>query len=366
MTARCNRTWITGGGIRRSGGLSARHAGPCFDFGAPSSASPPPEQRMELPGGPPPSLVRIDDHLPAMHELVMHLLTDVGAAARDETLPAEVRAELVARLDAVSELLAAVMWPGGAQNSSRFEANRTASFGYLGPACEYEGTGDERVCYAVLSREHERPITNARCSPGQTYVHEAPPFTLAISPEKNWTLAGDWVAGCRVQLRDVAKVRTEREEGGSIAALWPMASVSPWVMYRLSLDTAAAICGVTGARLELPDGTVLTATAPEEAATQPPSLWTMQSARAFVADKLWGLLYDAGWVPCITGGVLRDGKSTNDLDVILYPRFGESDVGEATRALATWIPPDSWAPMATGLFASFEVGARRVEVVIPC
>ena len=355
-TTRCGRTWVTGGNILRSCGLSARHAGPCHDFGAPSSASPPPEQLVELPGGPPPSLTKIDGHTQEMRELATRLLADVSAAARDTTLPAEVRAELGTRVCTLVELLAAIEWPGVARNSSRFAANRTASFGYLGPTHKYErADGDGRTCYAIISREHERPIRDSRCSRGWTHTHTDPPFTLTASDEGHWTLAHAWATDRQAHLRDVARVRTRREEDGSIEALWPMAGDdASWARCRLPLDTAAAICGVTGARLELPNGTVLAATAPEESAAQPPSLWTMQSARAFVAAKLWTPLHDVGWVPCITGDVLQHGRSTGALDIILHPRFEDgSRVSDATYALEHWIKRTAWEHVATGLLATF-------------
>jgi len=178
--------------------------------------------------------------------------------------------------------------------------------------------------------------------------------------EDHWILSGDLTLGLQMPIGSPTRLRVERGKDGQLYCSWPTTALG---YLRMPFEAAVAISAETRTTLEMPDGQALYVVPPGGSGSGS-NRWTLASARAFVAERLWPVLYANGWVPCITGGVLHRGWSDNDLDIVLYPRTGTSTVAAAQDALAS--RNITWEPSEMGLFGTFSAGPRRVEVVIPC
>ena len=152
--------------------------------------------------------------------------------------------------------------------------------------------------------------------------------------------------------RRALHVTDDPREG--LTVLWP---IHGHKTLRLSVPVASYAAGALQVEMVFPDGTRITPPGPAKTG------WTLRDAQAFVAGALWQPLYDAGWVPCLTGGVLRRGWSEGDLDIVLYARTPQSSVEAARAALARWEP--TWGDWDYGHVGTFMAYGRQVEVVIP-
>lgn len=94
----------------------------------------------------------------------------------------------------------------------------------------------------------------------------------------------------------------------------------------------------------------------------PEIVWTIDEALEWIRSVQPAVM-ESGWCLMLGGGVLNQGVSGTDLDVIAYPRTRESRVAAVVSVLGdgTWSQAPSMYPVAR--VYSFEVDDRAVEVI---
>lgn len=94
----------------------------------------------------------------------------------------------------------------------------------------------------------------------------------------------------------------------------------------------------------------------------PPERWSMGRALAFVRGFQPAAM-EAGWCLLLGGGVLNNGSSHNDLDLLAYPRTTQSRVEDLIRLLpdGVW----TWAPLEDPVARvySFQADDGPVELI---
>lgn len=170
--------------------------------------------------------------------------------------------------------------------------------------------------------------------------------------------------------RSITLTRSNWHEG-LLVAPWPIKGKKGMVRAILTIEQAVRIAARLGTRLVLPGPEELVLEASSDG-QEDSAVWTILDAQRFIAARLWRPLYDAGWIPCVTGGVVHRGWSAVDLDIVFYPRTPMSSASDAKTALSKALPaiPISWQTCITDAGPSGElgtcmVGRRKVEVVIP-
>lgn len=90
--------------------------------------------------------------------------------------------------------------------------------------------------------------------------------------------------------------------------------------------------------------------------------WTLEEALVYIR-ALQPAAMRAGWCILLGGGVLNNGSSGRDLDLLAYPREQGSEVTRLTTLLpkGKWCPAPSIAPVA--YVYCYETRGRAVELI---
>lgn len=85
-------------------------------------------------------------------------------------------------------------------------------------------------------------------------------------------------------------------------------------------------------------------------------MWTLSDALAYIRE-LQPRAMATGWCVLLGGGVLNQGASAHDLDLLFYPRTASAQ----RRDLLEILPPGRWDRVPVGDLYTYDVEGRRIE-----
>jgi len=93
-------------------------------------------------------------------------------------------------------------------------------------------------------------------------------------------------------------------------------------------------------------------------------MWTLDSAQTLIS-KLQPKAWEAGWNLCVGGGVLNEGRSNSDLDLVAIPTTKEARNADVRQILIDAyydLAGESELPCAK--VYAFRSGSRLVDLVV--